>query len=209
MLDEIKRRIRDAAEHLEKRWEKRERTLLLARQAIRFCGEAISLFHQRKVEEGVNRLEKSLEILLELDEIFEEYPDLYYGDAHVAFQEFFEALFLGALIHKIPIDSPLFKEKYYHSMILGFSDLVGELRRAILESLIEGNVDRAVALSKIMEDIHIMLWTLEYPKSLVPGLRQKIDRNRRLIEDTRRVLAEATMLLKVWKLGETSIEKNQ
>ena len=53
MLDEIKRRIRDAAEHLEKRWEKRERTLLLARQAIRFCGEAISLFHQRKVEEGV------------------------------------------------------------------------------------------------------------------------------------------------------------
>jgi Predicted RNA-binding protein of the translin family len=35
-----------------------------------------------------------------------------------------------------------------------------------------------------MEEVYSVLWDLEYPKALVPNLRQKIDYMRRIIEET-------------------------
>jgi len=62
---------------------------------------------------------------------------------------------------------------------------VGEMRRAVLESLRKGDKAKGREIMEEMETIYEELWKLEYPKSLVPGLRQKIDALRKLVEDTR------------------------
>lgn len=72
-------------------------------------------------------------------------------------------------------------ETYYVS---GVADAVGEMRRTVLELLRRNRIEEAEELYKVMDEMYEMLWRLEYPKSLVPGLRQKIDMLRKILEET-------------------------
>lgn len=45
-------------------------------------------------------------------------------------------------------------------------------------------VEKAEQTYTIMEELYEILWELEYPKALVPNLRQKIDSLRKLLEET-------------------------
>ncbi|WP_230951527.1 hypothetical protein [Sulfolobus acidocaldarius] len=68
--------------------------------------------------------------------------------------------------------------------ILGIADAIGELRRKTLEHLRKKELEEAEKTYQMMEELYELLWELEYPKALVPNLRQKIDAMRRVLEET-------------------------
>jgi translin len=69
--------------------------------------------------------------------------------------------------------------------LTGLADVVGELRRAVLDVLRSENVEHAETYLHHMESIFESLVALDYPNALVPDLRRKCDVARSLVEKTR------------------------
>lgn len=185
IIKELNDYLSSIEEKLSKRFDNKEKVLLMSRELIRLCGETISLSHRQKKEEAIKKFSQSLKKAKELQQIVSQYPDLEYGDIITSFQELAEASIVISMYfdEKLLLPSELgISDTYY---ILGIADAIGEMRRAILEFLRKDEVNKAEQFFNMMEDLYEELWKLEYPKSLVPGLRQKIDALRRILEETR------------------------
>ena len=185
MIEEIQSYLDGIEEKLTERFDNREKLLLLSRELIRVCGETISLSHRQKKEEALKKYEEAIQKAKEIEQIINQYPELPYGDVGTSFQELAEAsvvinMYFGGKLYLT--DELGIPDMYY---VLGIADAVGEMRRAILEFLRKGDYENADKFFNYMETIYEELWKFEYPKSLIPGLRQKIDALRRILEETR------------------------
>ncbi|MCY0859010.1 MAG: haloacid dehalogenase [Sulfolobaceae archaeon] len=196
LVSEIQKFIDGVSPRLNERFENREKILLMARELIRLSGETISLSHRKDRDKALKKYQEALEKSKQILAVISNFPELLYGDVGTAFQELSEAtvilsLYFGErLLTSYDLNIP---ETYY---IMGIADAIGEMRRKILEDLRNGKLDEAEKTYSIMEDLYNILWTLEYPKALVPGLRQKIDALRRLLEETYHDLFLAKISLK-------------
>lgn len=184
LIDEIKEYVNRILPKLQERFEKREKILLVAREVIRYSGETVSLSHRLKRVEALEKYRIALQKLEELKKIIDEYPELLYGDVGTAFQEIAEASIVISTYfgEKLKTSDELGIPEIYY--ILGIADAIGEMRRRVLELLRKDQKTEAEETFKMMEELYELLWGLEYPKATVPGLRQKIDNLRRLIEET-------------------------
>ncbi|MQL55093.1 haloacid dehalogenase [Acidianus ambivalens] len=185
MIEEIQSYLDGIEKKLTERFDNREKLLLLSRELIRVCGETISLSHRQKKEEALKKYEEAIQKAKEIEQIVNQYPELLYGDVGTSFQELAEAsvvinMYFGGKLYLA--DELGIPDMYY---VLGIADAVGEMRRAILEFLRKGDYENADKFFNYMETIYEELWKFEYPKSLIPGLRQKIDALRRILEETR------------------------
>ena len=79
----------------------------------------------------------------------------------------------------------------YSSYLLGLCDLVGELRRTVLDSIRSGKQKNADNYLTMMEEIYDVIIRFDYPSGLVP-IKKKQDMVRGLIEKTRGELAVAS-----------------
>ena len=75
---------------------------------------------------------------------------------------------------------------------MGLADTVGEIRRVIVGSLMDGDRKRAKALFAAMEDIAEELLMFDVPDAVVP-LRRKQDIARGIVEKTRSDMLNATL----------------
>ena len=73
----------------------------------------------------------------------------------------------------------------YASYLNGLGDVVGVLRRHVLDLIRKESFERAEVFLGIMENIHAMLMDFDYPDAITRGLRRKTDVSRALIEKTR------------------------
>jgi translin len=182
--DQIKEYINSVNARLMERFDNREKLLLMSRELIRYCGETISLSHRGEKERALKRYQDAIKKSKEIEQVVSNFPELLYGDVGTAFQELAEASVVISMYfgEKLNLASDLgIPDTYY---ITGIADSVGEMRRRVLELLKEGKNQEAEKTYRIMEDIYQTLWNLEYPKSVVPGLRQKVDALRRILEET-------------------------
>jgi len=69
--------------------------------------------------------------------------------------------------------------------LLGLGDLVGELRRVAVDALKDDNSELAARAFASMEETYSVLLTFDFPRSIIPGIRQKTDTARGLVERTR------------------------
>ncbi len=193
VTERLKEYVNSFLPKLEQRFDSREKLLLTAREAIRYSGEAISLAHRGKEKEAYEKFELARTKVKEIADVIKNFPDLLYGDVGTAFQELSEAAFVLSVYFNRDLPSPeeLGVPEFHY--LLGMADAVGEMRRRVLELLRKGKFDEAEATYSIMEEVYETLWELEYPKSLVPNLRQKIDYMRRVLEDTHHDLFVAEM----------------
>jgi translin len=184
MLEEIKNYLNATTPKLIEKFEYREKLLVTAREVIRYCGEAISLSHRRRREDALKKYNNAIEKIKEINNIIKNFPELLYGDVGTAYQELSEASIVISLIfeEKLPQPTELGIPDVWY--ILGIADAVGEMRRIVLESLKIGKLNEAEEIYEIMEGIYNELWKIEYPKPLVPNLRQKIDYLRKILEET-------------------------
>jgi translin len=170
----------------------REKALRHSREIIINCRKAIQLIHQGQTEKAKMHLRKASAKLASLYDITGNYPELFHaGYVENAAQEFVEAKCLLNIIQGKNLPDPDKLQTTYSSYLLGLCDVVGELRRKSLDSILVGSAEEANKYLKLMENIYDAIIKFDYPSSLVP-IKRKQDQVRGIIEKTRGELAVAS-----------------
>ncbi len=73
----------------------------------------------------------------------------------------------------------------------GLGEVIGELRRYLLDSMRHGDLSRGEELLSIMDDIYSVLVTIDFPDAITGGLRRTTDMVRGILEKTRSDLSLA------------------
>ncbi len=169
---------------LDEKDELREKALKISREIIRKSGESISSIHRGEIDAAKEGIKDALTTNLKLMKA-KEHPDiLSAGYIENAFQELVEAFCILALMTDDDLPDPDDLKVSYSSYLLGLGDAIGELRRSILDSLKEGEIEKAEDFLEKMERIYEALMKFDYPSAVVP-IRKKRDYARILIERTR------------------------
>jgi len=166
-------------EFFEKKTEIREKILKFSRDIVRDSGLII-----RKIQKDENVDFKEIESkLLTLSNLCAEHyefmkyrqtPEQEYVEAKVYYSLVFENKFL---------EYSEFKNVLEENYILGLCDVIGELRRKILESIKDDNKNLAERYFSHME--HIYDFTMKFDHyHVIDGLRRKQDVSRSILEKT-------------------------
>ncbi|MFX0099207.1 MAG: hypothetical protein ACFFCS_06460 [Candidatus Hodarchaeota archaeon] len=178
----------------------RERVMVLSRDGVRACSEAIKKLHRK--EAGVSGLlEKARENLKSITSIANENPKFQRsGHLITLFQEYVEALALHWIITGEEFQAPSTIEPPVPVIpyLTGLCDVIGELRRACLDCVRTEKFDEAMKYFDFMEQLHDIINSLDYPNAVIPNIRHKSDVNRKLINATR---SDLTMAIHIDKLN--------
>lgn len=184
MLEEISARIR---ENFEAKDSIREEGLKTSREVVRECRTASFALHGQDFEKADKSIKTAGKELEKLEVLFEGHADIYHaGFVEHAQQEYSEVSVLSSLLkeeEKIPSPEELRVE--YAAYLNGLGDVVGELRRHVLDLIREESFEKAEVFLGTMENIHAVLMDFDYPDAITRGLRRKTDVSRSLIEKTR------------------------
>ncbi|GAB4465211.1 MAG: haloacid dehalogenase [Anaerolineales bacterium] len=182
-LEKIAEEIR---QHLEQHTAVREEALKQARQLTRACSLAIRAVHRNEFDVMEGYLAEAKALADKLRDDLRNHPDLYYaGYSQDALKEFVEANVTCALIQNQAPQTPEELEVEYTTYLNGLAEVVGELRRRILDILRSGYSQEAERLLNHMDDIYSVLVTMDYPDAITNGLRRQTDNVRGIIEKTR------------------------
>ncbi len=171
---------------LEEKEQMREELLKLTREMRINAIKAIALLHAKEFDKAEEHLNKALELMEQIYEFREKYPDIYYPITFDAMQELVEAYsFYHVLKHgNLEIDFSKLKVEIA-PILTGLADMAGEIRRHVLDLLRIGEFDKAEKLIGLMEEIYLNLLTFNFPDKLTPHLRPKVDYVRGAIERTK------------------------
>ena len=165
----------------------REFLLKNTREIIILCSRSIIAIHKGDLKTGKNNL-KQAEILLKK----------YRKKANAGLrrylitpeQEFVEAACLIAIVEKKEIPSNIKLSVMSESYVLGLLDCIGELKRRVFDKIRIGDIDEAIRVFEIMENLYLHLYTFSMYDKVVKEARRKIDVNRMLVEDVRSAITE-------------------
>ncbi|NPA69309.1 MAG: haloacid dehalogenase [Crenarchaeota archaeon] len=192
MLKKIVERIEQELKQME---DVRDNIIRESRDIVRLSREIVHLVHRGDLEEAEKRISKLSELVREIIRKARQYPQLYYSGLICGpLIEYVEAVTLYKIVTEDKIPSPEELEVENVPYLLGLGDVVGELRRIIIEALRRGADVRDVEkYFKYMEEIYEALSLIVVPDALVPGLRGKVDFIRKMVEVTRADLYLATL----------------
>ncbi len=163
----------------------REEILKLSREMVRDCSVAIKSIHRNEFEayeEIMGAIKNKHDRLLIL---VQNNPSFFSTYLKTPEQEYVEAKCLFSIIKNKSIPGPRECNVSDVNYLLGLADVLGELRRYILDKIRLGNIDNIEETLNLMEDIYTYLFALDYPKGITQDLRRKTDVARSLIEKTR------------------------
>ena len=175
-----------AIEELGQRHRAREQALVISRQVIRNSANAIRAVHRYDFEEAERLISEASDRLGETLEIKINNPEIYYaGFLSDARKEFTEAnITLAAISEKtlpdwesLGVDPPAY--------LNGMAEVIGELRRYILDALRRDDTSRCEELMELMDEIYGILVTVDFPEAVTGGLRRSTDAMRGVLERTR------------------------
>jgi predicted translin family RNA/ssDNA-binding protein len=104
--------------------------------------------------------------------------------AEAALQEWVEASLLFTMIEDRTFPTPGELGVHAEAYLLGFADVVGELRRLAITALGRGEIERAMGLLEDMDNLAGILMRFDFPRSVL-SMKPKQDMARSLVERTR------------------------
>ena len=148
--------------------------------------QSILLIHRKKFDEAAERLKDARSSLEEMEKHLSRWREIgSTGAVYTAYQEFAEAKILLEYVQSRNIPSPEKISIPGIPYLLGLADVIGEMRRYALDSIRAEDFNAAERALAAMEEIHALLMTIDTAPAITPGLRQKGDSMRRIIEITR------------------------
>ncbi|MEM4971140.1 MAG: hypothetical protein QXE01_07815 [Sulfolobales archaeon] len=189
IFDEIDR----ISAELDRRDSLREEILQISRELIRCSGRAVTYINASDLQRAREEIYRCAALVEKLLNIPERDRDLTrYGAPLQAFAEFCEAIYLYMVVSRDTGESiDLCGEKIPpEARLIAIEDLTGELRRQAISLLASWRVDESAWIVRLIGDIYSRLRYLDYPDSLVPGFRHKVDVMRRALEDLEALLAD-------------------
>lgn len=164
----------------------RDEALKLARKLTRACSLSIRAVHRNEFDVMEENLQDAQKLADQLRNGLKDHPDLYYaGYTQDSLKEFVEANITCTLLQNQALHKPEELEVEYDTYLKGLAEVVGELRRRILDILRSGYSQEAERLLTYMDDIYSVLVTMDYPDAITGGLRRHTDLVRGLVEKTR------------------------
>lgn len=164
----------------------RDKALARARQLTRASSLAIRAVHRDDTDEMNERLSEAHRLTKTLTTDLVDHPDLFFaGYTQDALKEYAEANITCALIRNEALQTPDDLGVGNATYLNGLAEVVGELRRRILDILRNGYSKEAERLLGYMDEIYSVLVTMDYPDAITSGLRRQTDIARSIIEKTR------------------------
>ena len=183
VIDELTDRNRD-----------REQALSVSREVIRFSANAIRAVHRGEFEDARELIGKGETRLKDADHIAISSPSIFNaGFMNDARKEFTEANITLAVISGSDIPSIYDLKVDAGAYINGMAEVIGELRRYILDALRRNTVDGCQEFMDIMDEMYSVLVTIDFPEGVTSGLRHNTDAMRGVLERTR---GDLTMALR-------------
>jgi translin len=181
-LEALSDRIRES---FERKNQIRDDALAQSRNLIRHAARAIRAIHREDTDLAYENLEEANALADALRKGLSQDPDLYFsGYAQDALKEYCEAHLTVASILNKDWPSPEDLNVEYPTYLNGMSEVVGELRRRIMDIMREGHSQEVERLLDVMDDIYAQLVTMDFPDALTYGLRRRTDIARSIIERT-------------------------
>lgn len=175
-----------ARSHFDAKFAAREVGIKNSRQAIRFSANAIRSIHRGEFEAAIQLMEQAAALLAEARQQLVDHPDILYAGFYAdATKEYAEARLTAAVIAGEDVPSPEAINVEWAPYLNGLGEVVGELRRHLLDRLRSGEVDYAEVILQRMSDVLDLLAGLDYPDGMTGGLRRTTDVARALIERSR------------------------
>ena len=141
----------------------RDKALAQARQLTRACSLAIRAVHRDDTDGMDQHLAEAHKLAETLTTDLQEHPDLFFaGYTQDALKEYVEANVTCALIQNQPLLTPEELGVVDATYLNGLAEVVGELRRRILDILRHGYSEEAERLLSYMDEIYSVLVTMDY-----------------------------------------------
>jgi len=182
-LEKISEQIR---KNFDARTSARDNALAQARQLTRACSLSIRAVHRDETDTMNLHLQDARKLADSLRDSLAAYPDLFYaGYTQDALKEFVEANVTCALIRNEPLLTPEELVVEPSTYLNGLAEVVGELRRRVMDILRHGYSTEVERLLGYMDEIYSVMVTMDYPDAITNGLRRQTDLARGIIEKTR------------------------
>ncbi|MCP4764101.1 MAG: haloacid dehalogenase [archaeon] len=167
----------------------REKILPISREIVRNCSMIIKSVHRNDLSDIEQKLLETKSLIKEIEENARETQEnIGKNYLIVAKQEFVEAAILFSYVSKKKIPDKKELEVNSYEYILGLADVVGELKRNILNSIRNNDFKTAEETYDFMDELYQLLFSLDYPSGLLPGFRKKVDVARNLIQRTLEII---------------------
>jgi translin len=185
-------------EQLTARHQAREQALAVSREVIRFSANAIRAVHRGEFDEARRLLDQAGARLKQTEPIRQENPEIYYaGFSTDARKEYSEAHITLALVSGQAMPRPEALGVDAPSFLNGLAEVIGELRRYVLDALRRDAFDRCEEFMQVMDEVYGILVTIDFPEAVTGGLRSRTDNMRAVLERTR---GDLTLALRQHKL---------
>ncbi|WP_298820296.1 haloacid dehalogenase [Chloroflexus sp.] len=164
----------------------RERTIAATRVLVRQSANSIRAAHRGDFVTARHLLDLAGEVVAEINDATAGAIEVRYaGYTQDALKEYAEAHLVLAFLsgEEPPTGEVIGVEPAAY--LNGLAEAASELRRAILDGLRRGEVERSERLLEIMDNVYGSLITVDYPEAITGGLRRATDALRAVLERTR------------------------
>jgi translin len=182
-LEEISARLR---REMEATNVAREEALRLAREVIQHSSRAIRAVHRGEMAAAQELAQQAKARVEAVKARLAAHPELFYaGYVHDSQKEYVEAEAMLAIVGAKPLPDPKTLGVEAAAYLNGLAEAASESRRYVLDCLRHGEMERADAVLKVMDDIYYELITFDFPDAITGGLRRTTDAMRAVLERTR------------------------
>jgi translin len=185
---------------LEARSDTRDSAIRRSRDLIRCCANSIRAMHRGEFDRAWELLDSARQAAVQMAGDARDQPVVYYaGYTQDALKEFVEAAAVYALLRGEPVPAPdaLGVEVDYPAYLKGLAEAASEIRRAILDTIRKGDLERGEVLLQDMQEIYAAMTTIDFPDAVTGGLRRTTDALRAVLERTRGDLTLTTQQQKL------------
>ncbi|MFN4133772.1 MAG: hypothetical protein ACK4GQ_05340, partial [Candidatus Hadarchaeales archaeon] len=177
---------RDMRRYFDRQVKMREKLHLLSGKVVRNSSRAIAALHRGEKNSFKNFFSLAKKYLKSMEKLVEKEPELSLsGSVFSARQELTEAALLAGIVNDQKLLSPKEIGVAYGPYLAALADVVGELRRVILDSVRRNEVDFAKNMLGMMEKIAGIMIEFDYADSVLPGMKRRQDFVRQILEKSR------------------------
>jgi len=186
-LKNVKSSLDKISKSLSEVQDNREFLLKNTREIIILCSRSIISLHN-------GELKKAKQNLRDADLLLKKYRKKAKLDLQrylvTSEQEFVEASCLLAIVEKKEIPSDKQLKVSEEGYVLGLLDCIGEMKRMIFDKIRIGDINNALRIFEIMENLYLHLYPFSMYDKVVREARRKIDVDRILVDDARGAITE-------------------
>ncbi len=178
----------------------REKAYKLSREIVRCSSVTIKHVHREELDEARRQLAATAALVAEMQNALSDTPELARGGFVAdAEKEYVEAAIVIACIAGEEVPDYETLGVCGAVWLNGLAEVVGELRRHVLDLIRLAEPERAEEFLAAMDDIYQIIMSFDYPDAVSLGLRRRSDAARGMVERTRGDLTNA--------LRQASLEK--